>query len=303
MEIENKSEKLLDEELALILNFSREKREELLSELYDSGLSEEDVEGIMDQWRLKSKFTDGKKRELLTIQGVAAGLQVFELLFCAATENLDKRSFDFKEALADLGCVLSLLGSVAILREGKIAREYAACSQESRNADVANKDIHEILTQRLRKLAVPEIRDAVYADKKNRKFPPLRRLSLFLRDKNLFNYFSDEDVKNLADFLEGKHRGKRGEKKDKIIDKNTDIDRFNLYLDYLEETKSRAKALEKLADHEHLEDIRSVERSISRALDYIDEDIKKHGGKTSVKNLHSARLKELRAERKKDDGT
>lgn len=122
-----------------------------------------------------------------------------------------------------------------------------------------------------RKRASKEIRSAIAADKGNRKFPPLKTVS-FLIEHNRLNILSQDETKELADFLAGIHRGKRGEKKDRDQQRQDDIDRANLFCQYIQETGSRNTALEKLLTREKLKETRSIERAISRGLKYMEED-------------------------------
>lgn len=124
MENYDQVKEYLHQKMEVVLESVEANKERLFAELIDSGLSKCEIEEIIDNWQLKNEFPNGeiKKRGLLSIQGIAASLHVFEKLSYAQTQKSEKAYFVFKDLLADLGVILVMLAEVAIYRNGKIAR-------------------------------------------------------------------------------------------------------------------------------------------------------------------------------------
>jgi hypothetical protein len=139
-------------------------------------------------------------------------------------------------------------------------------------------------------IVAAEIEKAVEADCSNRKFPPMpitRSLIMW----NRLDILPDAVRQNLADFLGGQHRGKRGEKADADATRQDDIARVGLYMDFLK-TMDRTQTLEKICEREKLKDIRSVERSLRRGFEYMEADAMDSERRIEIMQLEIALLEQ-----------
>ena len=118
-------EKTLDENLNISLEYVAKTKEQVFSELRKSGLSEDEIEEIIDIWCLRKMWPNGEviKKGILALQGVAASLHLFEKLSRTATQKTATERLVFKECLADLGAILVFLGDVVAYKEGIAARK------------------------------------------------------------------------------------------------------------------------------------------------------------------------------------
>lgn len=125
-----------------------------------------------------------------------------------------------------------------------------------------------------------EIEAAAQADANERKFPPLLEVSCTIRQAT---YGVDSlagipatEWRMLADYLAGKHRGKKGKKTGEDSPeqyREIDIGRATKFLTYRESGMSRPEAIAQLLREERLSDSRSIERSVKRGESYLEQDI------------------------------
>lgn len=121
-------------------------------------------------------------------------------------------------------------------------------------------------------LARAELSAAIAADRKNRKFPPMETMAWLLSSGLL----PEAEKTLLADFIAGKHRGKKGEKSTQCESRNIDINRALDFSEYVQEGMSPTDAYQQvLLDENNNEDggnTRTIERGIKRGLTYLEED-------------------------------
>lgn len=125
-----------------------------------------------------------------------------------------------------------------------------------------------------------EIEAAAQADANERKFPPLLEVSAAIRSAILgadsLAGIPATEWRKLADYLAGKHRGKKGKKTGEDSPeqcRQIDVGRTNNYLSYRESGMSRPEAIAQLLRQEKLSDIRSIERSLKKGESYLKQDL------------------------------
>lgn len=132
-------------------------KEKLFDELIDSGIHEEEIENIIDNWKEAWGKDILKKEGMLVLQGVAACLHEFELLLESETSNVGGDNYEFNESLANLGIMLTLLGDVAIQKEGKNTRKEVVETTQEMLSQIRNAE------QREKKNASKRANDSKYA--------------------------------------------------------------------------------------------------------------------------------------------
>lgn len=122
------------------------------------------------------------------------------------------------------------------------------------------------------RLARAELSAAIAAVRKNRKFPPMETMAWLLSSGSLL----EAEKTLLADFIAGKHRGKKGEKSTRCESRNIDISRALDFSEYVQEGMSPTDAYQQvLLDENNNEgggNTRTIERGINRGIKYMTED-------------------------------
>lgn len=129
------------------------------------------------------------------------------------------------------------------------------------------------LSQNIESRMLAEIQTAIDADLQGRKIPPLHFTSIMLKGGHCES-IPKSAIEALADFLANVHRGQRGHKKDRACDRQVDIDRTLLYFKLVDDLGDASLAKEQMEQSERI-DVRSVERSLKRGMEYLREDKEK----------------------------
>lgn len=123
-------EKQRESELKTAIDLVDYRKQIVLAELMDSGLSEKEVFEIFESWgsfKLSSSAAINKKKGILVLQGMGACLNEFEILIHAATKKTTaKGDIAFIESLTRMGMILNRLGVCSVRSEGKDARREHA---------------------------------------------------------------------------------------------------------------------------------------------------------------------------------
>jgi hypothetical protein len=114
-----------------------------------------------------------------------------------------------------------------------------------------------------------ELEAAIDADRRGRKFKPMKTLALLIG----FEALTREEQRTLSAYLRGDHRKGRGERTDRGFNRQCDLDRLQRYHLLIQQDIERKDAIPKLAEAERIHE-RKLEESIARAIKYWEEDEK-----------------------------
>lgn len=161
-------------------------------------------------------------------------------------------------------------------------------------------DYHEIIL--LRDALNKELDDAIAAEQARRKPPPLELSAMLLRHRSLQTLpMMDDYLNRLADYLEGKHRRKRGKRLDASLQRQIHWERLWLFVSIKHDCGYTA-AINYVAEKERVHESNILE-SISKARKYMKEICKTEQGKrdaiiSSLEIMKSARTKRMAKEAK-----
>ena len=113
----------VEEKKRIVLEFLKIRKVQVFNELIETGLTEKDLHGIIDDWRHHSFAEQPVKKEgVLVLQGILACIHTFQVMAYSDTRTKSGR-ISFHSSLSDLGQILFHLAKAGTLAQGKDARK------------------------------------------------------------------------------------------------------------------------------------------------------------------------------------